>query len=218
MAVHGVHNSYGNYRGLVGDASEGKYKQINDWTKRQSKKAEARKQRISEGSSILGYEGLKNSKMKMSMTRELNGIFWLYCTSIDPRLNCKRVEQMIRTDPEYDYMTEIDEPTAFAKQLGRDIGKWIVSNKDLKYEFLILMCHGPVIYFEEEKKSDFLDDASECVDKVIPIELFVKNKKYEVQQEYRFVVNISLHRPTEKEIFLKVSDDLKKFMSPLSFW
>ena len=80
------------------------------------------------------------------------------------------------------------------------------------------MSHGPVIYLEEERKSEFLDYASECIDKVIPIVLFVKDRKYEVQQEYRFVVNISLHSPTEKEIFLKVSDDLKKFMSPLSFW
>ena len=214
----GVHNSYGDYGGLVGDDSEGKYEQINDWTKKQSEKAEERKRRISEGSSILGYEDFKNTKTKMSMLLKLKGIFWLYCTSIAPLLNCKRVEQMTKTDPEYNYMTQIDEPTAFAKQLGHDIGKWIVSSEDLKCDPLIRIYHGPVIYLEEEKKSDFLDDASEYVDKVIPIVLFVKDKKYEVQQEYRFVVKVDFHRPTEKEIFLKVSDDLKKFMSPLSFW
>ena len=213
----GAHNSYADYSGLVGDDSEGKYEQINDWTKRQSKKAEARKKRISEVSSILEYKDFRNIKMKMSTTRELDRISWLYCTSIDPGLNRERTEQMKRTDSEYDYMTKIDNPAAFAKQLGNDIGKYVVSNKDLKYHCLILVNHGPVIYLQEEKKSDFLDDASESIDELVPIVLFVKNKKYEVQQEYRFVVNISLHSPTEKKIFLKVSDDLKKFMSPLFF-
>ena len=214
----GAHNSYGDHSGLIGDDSEGKYKQIDDWTKQQSKKTEARKKRISEKSSILGYEDLRNSRLKISVTRVLNGIFWLYCTSIDPRVHSKRIEQMIRTNSEYDYMTKIDEPAAFAKQLGHDIGNWIVSNKDLKYDCLILVSHGPVIYLEEEKKSELLDYASECIDEIIPIELFVKDRKYEVQQEYRFVVNISLHSPTEKEICLKVSEDLKKFMSPLSYY
>ena len=47
--------------------------------------------------------------------------------------------------------------------------------------------------------------------------LFVKDKEYEVQQEYRFVVSVNFHSPSEKAIWLKVSEDLKRFMSPLSF-
>ena len=47
--------------------------------------------------------------------------------------------------------------------------------------------------------------------------LFVKDKKYGVQQEYRFVVSVNFHSLSEKAIFLKVSEDLRRFMSPLSF-
>ncbi len=50
------------------------------------------------------------------------------------------------------------------------------------------------------------------------VALYVKDKKYEVQQEYRFVVSVKFHSPSEKAIYLKVSEDLRRFMAPLSFW
>ena len=40
----------------------------------------------------------------------------LYCTEIDGGLARTTVEQMKRTCPQYDYMTHIDNPPAFAKK------------------------------------------------------------------------------------------------------
>ena len=104
--------------------------------------------------------------------------------------------------------------------------------------YSISVHHGPVIYLEKKEAAEFINCASEKVDNIgnlfvngqaaefidCPsvkigdiVALFVKDKKYQVQREYRFVVSVNFHSPSEKEIFLKVSDDLRKFMSALYF-
>ena len=256
----GAHDSYGDYSndlGLVGDDSEGMYIETHDWTKRASRWAEARRKRLIGNSSILDDITLRNTKSKMSITWKLSSGSWLYCTSINPKLNDQRIIQMKRSDPAYNFMTKIDEPTIFAQQLGHDFGKQIESNRDLKCDspgwhtlasaasrqsgignYSISVYHGPVIYLEEKEAAEFIHCASEKVDNIGNlfvngqaaefidcasekigniVVLFVKDKKYQVQQEYRFVVSVNFHSPSEKEIFLKVSDDLRKFMSALYF-
>ena len=254
----GAHNSYGDYikkPGLVGDDTEGEITETHDWTKRESRWAEARKKSLIEDSPILDNISLRNIKFKMEMTMALDSGSWLYSTSIDPKLKNQRIIQMKRTDPEYNFMTKIDEPTAFAQQLGHDFGKQIERNRDLKCDspiwhalasvssrqsgiggYSIFVSHGPVVYLEENEAAEFINWASEKMGNrdvlfikgekcEVPQEfrmgnevvLFVKDKKYEVQREYRFVVSVNFHSPSEKEIFLKVSEDLKKFMSPLFF-
>ena len=254
----GAYNSYGDYindTGLVGDDSEGKYTEIHNWTKPGGRWTEERKKFLIGDSPVLQDINLKNIKLKVSITWALHGGSWLYCTSIDPKLNGQKIIQMKRTDQNYNFMTKIDEPTTFAQQLGHDFGKQIESNRDLECDspgwhlirsasgrqsgtgdYSIFVSHGPVIYLSKEEIPEFINRASEKIgDRVTvfvkgergevqegfkmgnQVVLFVKDKKYEVQQEYRFVVSISFHSPVEKEIFLKVSDDLKKFMSPLSF-
>lgn len=252
----GSHDSFGDYiknPGLVGDDTEGEYKEIHDWTKRESRWGEARKKSLMEHSPILNDTTLRNVKFKMKMTMSLNSGSWLYSTSIDPKVNAQRIIQMKRTDPAYNFMTKIDEPTAFAQQLGRDFGKQIDSNRDLKCDspglymlasavsrqsgiggYSISVSHGPVIYLDEKEAAEFIDYTSKKMGNRVTIfienkkgevlddleignvvALFVKDKKYQVQQEYRFVVSVNWHSPSERAIFLKVSDDLKKFMSPL---
>ena len=233
----GAAGSYGDYikdPGLVGDDSEGRYKETHDWTKRGSRWARTRRKRLIEHSPFLKNINLKNIKFKMSMMWKLVSGSWLYCTSIDPKVNSQRIIQMKRTHPEYNFMTKINEPTTFAQQLGRDFGKQIESNRDLKCDspgwhalalaagrqrgrgdYSIFVYHGPVIYFHEKKVPEFIDRASEKKGKHVV--LFVKDRKYQVQQEYRFVVRVKFHSPSEKAICLKVSEDLKRCMSPLSF-
>ena len=131
----GAHNSFGDYEknpGLVGDASEGKIKEIHDWTKRGSMWERARRKSLIEHSTFLSTINLKNIKFKMSMTQELVSGSWLYCTSIDPKVKGERIIQMKKTSPEYNFMTKIDESTAFAQQLGYDFGSQIESTRDLK--------------------------------------------------------------------------------------
>ena len=234
LGAAGSYRDYMKNPGLVGDDTEGEYTEIHDWTKRGSMWERARRKSLIEHSTFLSTINLKNIKFEMSITWKLASVAWLYCTSIDPKVNGQRIIQMKRTDPEYNFMTKIDEPTTFAQQLGYDFRRQIESKRDLKCEsqgqhmlastenrqsgrcdYSIFVSHGPVVYLHDKENAEFINRASEKMGNRFV--LFVKDKKYEVQQEYRFVVSVNFHSPSEKAIFLKVSEDLKRFMSPLSF-
>ena len=195
----GAHNSYGDYindPGLVGDDSEGEYMETHDWTKRENRWSEARKKRLIGESPILDDTTLRNIKFKMSTTWTLSSGSWLYCTSIDPKLNSQRIIQMKMTDPAYNFMTKIDKPSTFARQLAYDFGKQIDSNRDLKCDspgwhtlasavskqseignYSISVYHGPVIYLEKKEAAEFISCASEKVGNIG--NLFVNGKAAE---------------------------------------
>ncbi len=225
--------------GLVADNSEGEITETLNWSRQGSQHMEAFKKSVT--ASVPGSRG----NIKVNITRELPG-FWLYCTSIDPRIIRKRVEQMKKTCPKYDYMTQIDKPAAFAKQLGHDFGEQVEPSKHLKCDFptwytitsaadrqhrqtndyYIFVDHGPVVYLEEEKQSQFINRAVERVQGITDcpseeeatIALFLKDPKYQVQQEYRFVVRVPFHSPSKDSFRFSVSEELKKFMSPISYY
>ena len=222
--------------GLVADDSEGKIKESLNWKRQGSQPMEAWKKSMTD--SMPGLRG----NLKANITWKVPG-FWLYCTSIDPRVIHKRVEQMKRTCPKYDYMTKIDNPAAFAQQLGHDFGTHIEPDNHLKCDspaqhmiasaadrqlrqtndYYIFIDHGPVIYLEEEKQSEFINRAVKRVQRITgcpseekaTIALFLKDPKYEVQQEYRFVVRVPFHSPSKDSFRFNVSEELKKFMSPI---
>ena len=225
----GTPNLYKDYEkdsGLVGDDLEGKYKEHLNWWKQGSEKMEVIKKSIS-GSSF----SVRN-QLELDVTWESRDDFWLYCTSIDPKLSYQRKGQMEKTDPEYDFMTKIENPAAFAEQLGHDFGKQIESGKDLKCNIpglyicfselsrghnrgsgpFIVVDHGPVIYLDR-KKQEFINYASERTD--LPVISFVKDLKYELQQEYRFVIKVAGHSPKKDNFCLKVSEDIRKLMLPV---
>ena len=79
--------------------------------------------------------------------------------------------------------------------------------------FFILVEHGPVIYLDREKKQEFINYASERTD--LPVILFVKDLKYELQQEYRFLIKVAGHSPKEDKFYLNVSEDIRKLMLPV---
>ena len=226
--------------GLVADDSEGKIKEALNWKRQGSQPMEALKKSVTDS-----MPGLREN-LKVDITREVVIGFWLYCTSIDPRLTRKRVEQMKRTCPKYDYMTKIDNPSSFAKQLGHDFGKQIEPNEKLKCDspawhmiasaanrqlgqtndYYILVNHGPVIYLKEDKQSEFINYAVKRVQGITgcpseeeaTIALFLKDPKYEVQQEYRFVVRVPFHSPSKDSFRFNVSEELKRLMSPISYY
>ena len=61
-----------------------------------------------------------------------NNNFWIYCTSIDPGTNHSRKKQMRNLSTDYDFGTRIESPSSFAEQLGRDFGRQIRPNNDLR--------------------------------------------------------------------------------------
>ncbi len=225
--------------GLVADDSEDEIRETLNWRRQGSKPMEALKKSVTDSIPEL------RDNLKANIMRKQPG-FWLYCTSIDPRLTRKRVEQMKRTCSKYDYMTKIDNPDAFAKQLAHDFGKQIEPNEDLKSDFpdwhmidstakqqlghtndyCIFIDHGPVIYLDEEKQSEFINSAvrrgqgiTGCSsEEEATVALFLKDPKYEVQQEYRFVVRVPFHSPSKDSFRFNVSKELKRFMSPISYY
>ena len=225
--------------GLVADNSEGEITETLNWRSQGSEGMEALKKSVT-----ASMPGLRDN-LKVDMTWELPG-FWLYCTSIDPRIIRKRVKQMKKTCPKYDCMTQIDNPAAFAEQLGHDFGTHIEPENHLKCDspaqhmiasaansqlgqtndYYIFVDHGPVIYLKEEKQSEFINRAVERVQGITgcpaeekaTIALFLKDPKYKVQQEYRFVVRVPFHSPSKDSFRFNVSEELKRFMSPISYY
>lgn len=222
-----LYNETDTSQGLVYDSSEGKFIEDIMWNKRQSEPTEMLKNSVSQS-----LPGISNV-LKGTITYKYHSSFWLYCTCVDPILSHKRKEQRIQSNPEYNYMSLIDKPNSFAEQLGNDIMKQIDINKDLKCDargrhilisasfgrknvkdnYFISVEHGPIVYLDGEKKSEFINLAHAQLDQ--DVFLFVKDKKYEVQQEYRFVIRILFHSPQKKKYLLNVSKDLRKLMSPV---
>ena len=156
--------------------------------------------------------------------------FWMYCTSIDPGTKYYREKQMRNLSTDYDFGTRIESPSNFAEQLGRDFGKQIRPNNDLRCsnyglqmithflkknnmalgDHTIFVDHGPVRYTDriEEYITSF---PKEYRGDIIP---FVKRSKYADQSEYRFLVCIQFYSPNEEVFHLRVSDDLIGLMQP----
>ena len=203
----GTPKSYGdlNTDALVRDDSEGTFPEELDWKNRGSEWMEAQKRSFLEISpDVHGY-------LKFKATMELPAYDLLYCTSIDPLRKKKRQEQMRKTNPSYDFMASIESPpTTFAKQLGVDL------RKQIETDSTIIVLHGPVIYLDGDKTSEFIVRSREKFSDTFPITdtipLFVKDKKYQVQQEYRFVVSTP-HRQRTNHILLNISEDLRKLFS-----
>ena len=177
------------------------------------------------------YVRVKNKKVL------LHGC-WIYCVSIDPNTNYKRSDQRVNLSSDYDFITKIEKPSEFAKQLGRDVGKHISVHNNLKCdlpglhmitsatkkeliakhgvgigEHLIFVNHGPVIYLNEDKIQEYMNNIPNVEGgSIIP---FVKREKYENQQEYRFVVSVQWHSPNEDILDLQVSDEIRNLMSPI---
>ena len=228
--------------GLVADSTEGTYREDISWTKHGGKGMENWKNKVTK--SIPGVRGNVEGYFRW----KLQIGFWLYCTSIDPRLNSKRIEQMKRTCPKYNYMTKIDKPSAFAERLGHNFGTQIEPDNYFKCDYptlyrhvisstlreqsgqlndyFIYVDHGPVIYLEEERTQDFINYAKEksqgftnyASEEETIIALFLKDPKYKVQQEYRFVVRVPFHSPSEDSFRFNVSEELKRLMSPISYY
>ena len=185
----GTPDSYGdlNTDALVRDDSEGTFPEELDWNNPGSEQMEDMKRRFMQTSAAV------HGNLGVNVTWKLPDHYLLFCVSIDPDpvLNDKRQEQMRRTNPCYDFMATIENPTSLAKQLGVDLRKQIET-------YSAMVFHGPVIYLDEDKTSEFIvrsrEEFSYTFPTTAPIPLFVKDKKYQVQQEYRFVVYTPLYR------------------------
>ncbi|MYK25306.1 hypothetical protein F4054_23940 [Candidatus Poribacteria bacterium] len=213
---------------LIRDDLEGAYVEHDNSGNRGSVGMEAIRDRLSGSPLSLG-----NSNVSLELTWGRND-FWMYCTSIAHKGTRQR--QSLSSD--YDFITKIESPSEFAKQLGRDVGKHISLHNNLTCsypgfhtittvmkreilekqggffgEHLIFVNHGTVIYLDEDRIQELMINIPNLeAGGIIP---FVKREQYKNQQEYRFVVSVQWHSPPEDILDIQVSDDLRKLMSPI---
>lgn len=161
--------------------------------------------------------------------------FLMFCTSVAPE--GPGLGGLGKPFPEYDCATFIPAPSAFAMQLGKDIGEQFDMNNVQRTPFdtmrqaslaqveittqgrllrkgldtVVLVVHGPVTYC----------DRPERVINRIPVERraeaipFVKRHKYGGQQEYRFVVGV-VGEPRETEFLMEITDGLRSLAVALT--
>jgi len=169
--------------------------------------------------------------------------FLMFCTSVAEGPGLGRLRKQF---PKYDCATFIPDPSAFAMQLGKDIGKQfdmnnvrftsvdntirrmvaaqaeIVTQGRLlrkRSDTTVLVSHGSVAYCDPPERiiNRF---PIERRGEVIP---FVKRRKYGGQQEYRFVVEV-IGEPTETEFLMEITDELRSLVgvarekSPRGTW
>lgn len=161
--------------------------------------------------------------------------FLMFCTSeFRQGRSCKELQSQF---PDYDCATLIPDPSAFAMQLGRDVGaKYDVKDVQLsgfdRIKQMMLSCaemtrndrllqkgldavvwvsHGPVTYCDPPEK----------IVRRFPIARrggvvsFVKRGKFAGQHEYRFVVEV-MGEPKVKTFLMEVSDELRRLTRPHS--
>lgn len=179
-----------------------------------------------------GLSAPVGSEMVTSTVSWARNDFLMFCTSVAPQgLGLGDLRSRF---PDYDCATFIPEPSAFAMQLGKDIGKQL-GVKNLRLDALdmiikrlgldqakltsqgrllqrgldtrVMVTHGPIVYCDPPERiiNRF---PIERRGEVIP---FVKRRKYSGQREYRFVVEV-MGKPKELKVphfLMEITDELR---------
>ena len=177
-----------------------------------------------------GLSAPAGSEMATATVSWARNDFLMFCTSVAPEgpgLGDPR-----SPFPDYDCATFIPDPSAFAMQLGKDIGKHL-DVKNLRLNALdmiirrlavnqaeltsqgrllqkgldtrVLVTHGPIAYC----------DPPEGIINRFPVERrgevipFVKRCQYAGQREYRFVVEV-IGEPKEPYFLMEITDELRR--------
>ena len=161
--------------------------------------------------------------------------FLTFCTSI--MADGRGFRELRSQFPDYDCATLIADPSAFALQLGKDIGRQfdmedvrlngfdklrriMLTRAEITAEgrllqkgldTTVLVSHGPVSYC----------DPPESIVNRLPIERraaavpFVKRSKFAGHREYRFVVEV-IGEPKEKVFLMEITDELRSLAHALT--
>ena len=163
---------------------------------------------------------------------------YIYCTSIKPQSDreMKDMKNKVFGKYKYDATTEIQNPDAFAMQLGIDFALSVDKEKDVKLgglekliylkssytvslwkgsrniDKIVNVYHGPVHYEDQsgvvKTQKDFFDlhGAQRA--------WFTKRTKFSDQKEYRFAVS-TLGTPANMIFRLAVSDEIRKLTAEI---
>ena len=153
----------------------------------------------------------------------------MFCTSVAPQ--GPGLGDLRSSFPDYDCATFIPDPSTFAMQLGKDVGKQL-DVKDLRLNALettirqlvlgqaelttegrlvrkgpdtmVMVTHGPIAYCDPPERIINRFPVGRRRE-VIP---FVKRCKYAGQREYRFVV-VVIGEPKEPSFLMEITDELR---------
>ena len=137
--------------------------------------------------------------------------WWIFCTSIEPKGEGNTRRWRASLDTEYNHTSRICRPRTFAQALGAMVTEQLGPqgnetqmkhsfkdqeefHTDHKFQWVI---HGPVLYVENTYET--IENISLELGEPYA-QMFVKEKKYQNQQEYRFAVL------TQKELSEEVLD------------
>ena len=219
---------------LIADELDAAYVEKLNWNREGSAVMEHLKQQFR--ASTYGF----GEKAHVELTFASNS-FLMYCTSINPNSTYKCKKQRMSLSPTYDFVTRIENPSLFAKQLAYDFGSQIDFTSDIRCEnhglhtiasnvtkltktsevgiehtsvdYFIFVDHGRVIYLNNDKIAPFIARVpNDARANILP---FVKQKNYQEQQEYRFVVLVRFHTPIKETFNLKVTNELRLLMTPI---
>lgn len=147
---------------------------------------------------------------------------WIFCTSMEPSTDQEWKEWRSTLDDEYDHTSYIYEPRAFARELGSIVADRLGPQCQLaqlthSFEGLPTLLtehpaqaiyHGPVIYVDDAYR--LVETATSKVEFTL-LPLFAKDKEYQAQREYRFVV-VAETEPTEFHEDLPISPKMKSIV------
>ena len=161
--------------------------------------------------------------------------FLMFCMSITPQVG--GIGELSSQFPDYDCATFIADPSAFAVQLGKDVGKQFdMDNVRLDIvdrirqsmlplvemttqgrpihkglDTVVLVLHGPVTYCDPPEEIINRHPIERRAE-VVP---FVKRGRYASQREYRFVLGL-VGEPKQTEFLMEITDELRGLTSPYS--
>ncbi|MCY3594820.1 MAG: hypothetical protein F4065_02010 [Rhodothermaceae bacterium] len=164
---------------------------------------------------------------------------WVYCTSIRPnsQIEYSKLKQLFDDDYKYSAVTKIQDPSAFALQLGLDfvlmddssehvevdiIAAWGYERASAKCSLwdgprsinrIVHVYHGPVSYQDQSGVLQDLNDFRRLPDGIYAT--FTKRAKYRNQVEYRFAIS-PLGIAKRDTLLLPVSEELYKLVVPES--
>ena len=145
---------------------------------------------------------------------------WIWCASIEPSNETQRERWLRSLDSDYDHVTTIHNPRAFARALATMVARQLgprgatatythPSKHKTVHPFQAVL-HGPVAYVDDPDA--FIEDADDDFERMVR-SVFFKHRSHESQQEYRFVVWTE-QEPEELTIDLEVSTDMLATLQP----
>ena len=139
---------------------------------------------------------------------------WIWCAAIEPSNEAERDKWIESLDSDYDHVTTIHNPRAFARALAtmvaRQLGPRGASityrhpSKHKTFHPFQGVLHGPVAYVDDPHS--YMEDTDDPFEQMVR-SVFFKHRSHENQREYRFVVWTE-REPEQLTIDLEVSSDM----------